>query len=566
MWSLSTLLLLPASLVLLVSAESWSPRLVQRSDAITLPIHRHFSRGDAVNGTARSGLTPVTISTDRQSYFAVIDVAEISFRVALDTASADLWVVSSDCNTKTCTKVPRYPRSYQSPTYVTVNGNSTPFHASYIDGTVASGFVAKETVRFSNLTVANQAFGLVTDSNVTMVDETSGIIGLGFPRLSSISPSVTNSTPFFVTLAQQGLLDYPVFGLSLTRNTSGTLSIGAVDSSVVTNLSLISWNRVVDFTPFGSESNVSSYLQWVIPISRFSVNGTQFTPIPTYPNNTSNASLALFDIGSPGIYGPYRDVSRLFALIDGARIVDSSGQWAIPCDTVVPISLTFGSRNYTLQPSDYIIGPASGNPNLCLAWPRASPPSADAIDWQIGTAFLRTVYSIYSYGINRKEPPLIGLYPLHNGTQPPETPDYVASVLSSLSATVATTLPNFLLPTPTYTTPAYAFNTSISHATKGIVTSGLATSTYRPILGNQNIFNATALPAITPSPTLATFLLTNSAGLVVTSVSTFTPPEVTLGVPPGWNGAPSSLHATFMAVILPALLVSWTLIYSTDIL
>lgn len=71
----------------------------------------------------------------------------------------------------------------------------------------------------------------------------SGIFGLGFPRLSSISDSVTNcwlcffattillilstATPFFVQLAQQGHLDYPLFGLSLTRNSSGTLTLGA---------------------------------------------------------------------------------------------------------------------------------------------------------------------------------------------------------------------------------------------------------------------------------------------------------------------------------------------------
>jgi len=75
-----------------------------------------------------------------------------------------------------------------------------------------------------------------------MTDETSGIMGLGFPRLSTISNLVTDSmlssffplpcltwrsaAPFFVALAQQGLLDYPLFGLSLTRNASGTLSMG----------------------------------------------------------------------------------------------------------------------------------------------------------------------------------------------------------------------------------------------------------------------------------------------------------------------------------------------------
>lgn len=80
------------------------------------------------------------------------------------------------------------------------------------------------------------------------------------------------ATPFFSTLAQQGQLDYPLFGLSLTRNTTGTLSIGAIDSSVVTNLSHIGWNEVVPFSPFGSESNKSSYLQWAISLSSFGVS------------------------------------------------------------------------------------------------------------------------------------------------------------------------------------------------------------------------------------------------------------------------------------------------------
>jgi hypothetical protein len=80
----------------------------------------------------------------------------------------------------------------------------------------------------------------------------------------------------------------------------------------------------------------------------------------------------------------------------------SVGRWAVPCDTTAPLSLFFkyapppkvvilnhpdfysSGRNYTVDPSDYLIGPTSGNPNLCLAWPHASPPSSDGIDWQIG--------------------------------------------------------------------------------------------------------------------------------------------------------------------------------------
>ena len=46
--------------------------------------------------------------------------------------------------------------------------------------------------------------------------------------------------------------------------------------------------------------------------------------------------------------------------------------------------ITGRDQAYELHPADYIIGPASGDPNLCLSWPRALPPSADGIDWQLG--------------------------------------------------------------------------------------------------------------------------------------------------------------------------------------
>ncbi|OBZ72451.1 Aspartic protease [Grifola frondosa] len=366
-------------------------------------------------------------------------------------------------------------------------------------------------------------------------------------RLSTISQSVVNATPIFATMAQQGQLDYPLFGLSLTRNGSGTLAFGAIDASVVVNRSLI------------------DYLHWAIELSGISVNGTEITPIPTYPSATSNASLALIDVGTPGIYGPYQDVSRIFSMIQDARLVDSDGQWVVPCDVSETISFNFGGENFTLQPTDYLIGPASGNPDLCLTWPRALPPSSDGLDWQLGGAFLRTVYSIFSFGINTKEAPLIGLYPLNNASAPIESPDAVASFLSSASATIATALPNFVLSTPTFTTPPYAFNTSVKATPGEIVTSGLATSTYSAVLGTRTR-DATALPTVSPSPTIFTLIQTDSSGHTITSVSTASVPSVTLGIPPGWilsSGVATSipLHAVLLGI--PALLFA---LFTSDIL
>ncbi|KAI0077907.1 acid protease [Panus rudis PR-1116 ss-1] len=503
------------------------------------------------NGTTfNSVIVPLTLSKDQQSYYTVIQAGNTSFRVALDTGSADLWLISSACATSACSSVPKYQLAYQSPTFVSVNSNQTLFNASFADGTDADGFVALETVQLSNLTVPNQALGLVTSTNVTVGDQVSGLLGLGFPRLSRIFNSgVVNATPFFATMAQRGQLDYPLFGLSLTRNSSGTLALGAVDGSVVTNASLIDWNEVVPFAPFGSESNTTSYLQWTIPLSTIFVGNTSIAPQPTYPNATSSSySLALLDVGTSGIFGPYQDVSRIYSAIAGSRLV-SDGQWAVPCDVNTTLSFQFNSQQkFVLQPTDFLIGPASGDPNLCLSWPRALPPSSDGIDWQLGASFLRTVYSIFSLGIDAKEPPFVGLYPLRSpaSTSTPDPLSSISAFFSSISGTIGTTLPNFPLPTPsTFSLPAYTFNTSspIPHPTPGlIVSSGLATSTYVPVLGTHHM-NVSAIPTLSPSPTLATFLLTDAQGHVSTSVSTASLASVTLGTPPGWTSGGVSLRS-----------------------
>ncbi|KAL0954964.1 hypothetical protein HGRIS_003894 [Hohenbuehelia grisea] len=521
---------------------------VQQGSGPNVPLH--YPRKRALNGTL-AGITSVTLSSDKQAYYALLQAGNISFRVALDTASADLWLTSSACATDACRPLPKYPLTYQSPTFVSISDNATTFNASYADGTVVSGFVARESVTLANITAVNQTFGVITDSNVTLTDQVSGILGLGFPRLSSINSTATNSTPFFVGLAQQGVLDYPLFGLSLTSNSSGTLTLGAIDASVVKNASNITWHPVVQFAPFADESRTASYLQWATPLTAFSVNESQLIPHPTYANITNNQSLALVDIGTAGIYGPFQDVSRLYSLIDGARLVNAVGQWAIPCENAPPIAFTFGDHNFTLSPSDYIIGPAAGNPNLCLTWPRAVPPSSDGIDWQFGATFLRTVYSVFSYGINSKEPPMIGFYPLTHNTTNASLPfgSQVISHLSSVAATtIATTLPNFPLSTPTFTVPPYTFNASVTAAIGGLVSAALATSTYRPLLGGADAgdidaVNATGIPTISPPPSLVTLMITDMAGSVVVSTSTVVQASPALGVPPGWNAAAKGVDA-----------------------
>ncbi|KAF8501514.1 acid protease [Russula emetica] len=513
--------------------------------------------GTATNSTSTNitaGIVPLVLADDQQTYYSLISIGNINFRVAIDTASSDIWVVSSGCSTAQCKSLPKYPLTYDSPSFLSVNSNATTFNVSFADTTYASGFVAQESINLGNLTVPQQAFGLMNSTNVTFVDQVSGILGLGFPRLSTIHRLIANDTPFFATLAQEGQLEYPFFGVSLERNASnGYLSIGAVDSTIVTNLSLIEWIEVNPFEPIGSESNMSSYLQWAIPISNITVGNQTFALQPTYPQENSNHSVALFDIGTAGIFGPYQDVERLFSVVDGSRLVDSTGQWAVPCDTNLTMTITFSAGNYTLLPSDYLIGPTSGEPALCLTWPKASPPSSDGIDWQMGSAFLRTVYTVFSYGIAERELPLIGLYPRQSASAVPLSPASLSALFSSLTLTVPTTLPNFVVPTPTLTTPPYTFNSSVP--TSVLALSDLATSTYSPLIeeivnGIVEKLNVTTLPGVKPTPTLATILVTDASGAVHTSVSTLPSSSVVLGRPPGFHSASEMLRPYGIIAIL----------------
>jgi len=368
---------------------------------------------------------------------------------------------------------------------------------------------------------------------------------------------LSKATPFVNELAQQGQLDYPLFGLSLTRNTSGSLTLGAIDGDVVDNFTLIEWNRVVPFAPFNfdSTSKTARYLQWTLRLSNIGVNGTLLTPQPTFAS-IAGSSLVLFDIGTNGMFGPFQDVSRIFSLIDDARLVDQdAGQWALPCDTEEVLSFNFGHRNFTLQPTDYLIGPTSADETLCLAWPRAVASSGDGIDWQLGTPFLRTVYSIFSFGIDDKEPPMIGLYALSNITTINENATDISSFFASASATIATTLPNFLLSTITPTPPPYIFNTSVHASVGEIMSTDLGNSTYSPALVGAT--NLSALSTITASPTLATYIITDASGMLITSTSFASTSSVALGKPPGFasSARTSTICSPIYAVLLGLVVV-----------
>jgi hypothetical protein len=391
-----------------------------------------------------------------------------------------------------------------------------PFSVVYDDGTAATGVLGQDNVALAHLSSAQQIFGLVDTTNVTLAQQgISGVLGMGFPRGGAIARSLIGTTttgsdfPLLTTLFDAHNSSYPFFTLHL-NSTGGSLTLGAADPTILptqNDRGLVEWHDVVPF-PSGNTARPSnatvnrdaqsldSYLYWAIEVAAAGMNGSAVNLTPTYGEQVDNRSIALLDSGAPGIVGPPAAVDALFGQIDGARHV-GAGRYVVPCSIQQRMFFSFGGRNYTLLPSDYIIGPASGNPYLCLSWPAAVQGSADGVDWVLGQPFMRAQYTLFSLGIAGREPPKIGLYPLRAAADATDVdvvfaPEQEASVSAYVHSVVpiATTLPNSLVaPAYAQSTSQYVFSNATTTPAIGLYPSrapstsvGIAPSTYEAIL------------------------------------------------------------------------------------
>lgn len=292
-------------------------------------------------------------------------------------------------------------------TTITNSSSSIPFSVTYGSSETASGVLGSDDITLSGLNFQSQIFGLVDSTNLTLGTQgISGVLGMGFPRGSSISRTLVNFTkeelngsdskPFLSNLLTNNNVSYPLFSLALNK-TGGKLTLGALDSNILPNSSevgQVEWSDVIPFPSGSTYNNTNSsdpttsslinlegpelgdYVYWSLPLTGAGFNGSSIEISPTY-NNTriqvgENTAIALVDSGTVGIVGSFQDVANLYAQIPESRHV-GEGVYYVPCSTNQRMYFQFnGGRNLTLEPEDYIIGPAAGNPYACISWPIAA--------------------------------------------------------------------------------------------------------------------------------------------------------------------------------------------------
>jgi cathepsin D len=158
-------------------------------------------------------------------YFGSIAVGTppVAYDVVLDTGSADLWLVDSQC-TQNCGGTPPYSPSSSS-TFANVN---KPFAITYGSGQV-SGYLAQDVVQMAGFRVQNQSLGMFkassTDCSMTptsglcdqvsdgfLIQPVSGLMGLAWQAQSSAGVK-----PFWQALYESNVLDEPLMAFYLTR-------------------------------------------------------------------------------------------------------------------------------------------------------------------------------------------------------------------------------------------------------------------------------------------------------------------------------------------------------------
>ncbi|KAK6509977.1 hypothetical protein TWF481_004691 [Arthrobotrys musiformis] len=290
--------------------------------------------------------------------------------MVVDTGSADTWIPSAECKSKSCLVHETFGPQDSSTLGVT---SDKTFAIAYASGNV-EGSIAKDSLKFGSVTVDGMEFGL---ANMVSDDFTSfpvdGILGLGFP-----SASILKVPTFLENLISQGIISKHVFGAYLHRTADnkngGTITFGGIDGSRIEG---------------GAEAlkyydvNTTTSL-WSIQMSDVVLDGKNA--------NFQGGRSVIIDTGTALILIPPEDALKLHQFIPGTK---SNGEtFYIPCDTDIPLQFQFGSDKYQISSKDYVGDTVDANQELCLSLIVGRSVVRNGA-WLVGDVFLRNVYSVF---------------------------------------------------------------------------------------------------------------------------------------------------------------------------
>ncbi|THH20596.1 hypothetical protein EW146_g805 [Bondarzewia mesenterica] len=424
--------------------DAWTKR------GVDLPIYRRRAAGQS--GFQKRGYSGTTGLGDFADLFYTvpINIGSVQTAVNLDTGSSDLWVTSDACETAICerTNMPPYPTANLNP----AGGSVSLLYGDSLTGTHANGPVGQDTASIAGLSMPQQPFAAISDTNNTSVMTSSnGILGLGFPSASQVQAAVVNTKfnnptqtddfilssssngPLLSRLAMSGRLEQPMFTIALQRDTidvggqNGALTVGKLPNGVAN--SSLTWVPVRLYTPAEGGLNPPSFapnevyvlrssqvkyryssfcheqvypLRWEILLDAVYLDGQKLPASTISANGVSSAGVsALIDTGNSLLRGPQDVVSSLLKSVSPAFTANSNADPTFSCATAHNLSFEIGGKVFPIDPRDFVSQNQTGNANTCVANNLVStdPPSVGALfSWSLGDPFFKSNLVAFYYG------------------------------------------------------------------------------------------------------------------------------------------------------------------------
>ncbi|KAL4819918.1 aspartic peptidase domain-containing protein [Aspergillus spinulosporus] len=391
--------------------------LVGSSASTTLPRRRRGSNASA---------TAPMVSTEYGTVFDVeATIGGQTFQLLVDSGSSDLYVMRTGLtclDTETGLQLPDEECGYDltrtysvSDTYEEIPEQI--FGIEYGAG-VASGVMAYEDVTVAGVTVPRQRIA-VADKSTPMGDGVnSGLLGLGYPSLTSAHPSnITDNTtywfhrlpykPILYEMYQQRLISEPYFAHVLARSAlnesgpvfGGYLSRGELPPVAHSDDWAIAPVEIMNNVPLSFTSNRRTRSYWATTLS---------ASLGSDSASTNSSSViapfqAFFDSGNPLSYIPSQIADPLNNFFSPPGVYNKTLQaYVVDCDAKAPssFSLEIDGQTFTHDAADLIYQTGE---DVCISAIGNSDEIRLLDDLQlnvIGVPFLKSVVAVFDIGKN----------------------------------------------------------------------------------------------------------------------------------------------------------------------
>ncbi|KAF2124248.1 acid protease [Dothidotthia symphoricarpi CBS 119687] len=368
-------------------------------------------------GRRQQSYSKPLISTENGIIFGIeVLINNQPFYLIPDTGSSDLWVPVADfqcVEPVSGNEVPQkkcyFGGTYHVPASTEYVANQT-FGVQYGTG-IAVGKVGFADITLNGITIEHQQIGLVDRTNDTGDGLGSGVLGLGFPPLTSAHPGteLDNSTllinravydPVFVGMYKKGLVE-PWYSFAIERllenvtsGPGGWLGLGELPPVAHSD----DWaTKPIEVTKDLPDELTGGERE--ITLMTLTIDGVTWNSASSNSSITNSTKFqAVVDTGNHMNLLPAAIAEAINGAFNPVGVFDEeSGVYVVDCDAKTPeLGIILDGHTFWHQrPEDLIYHDASG---FCYS-SVASTGVGDGLALNfLGDAFLRNVVSVFDFG------------------------------------------------------------------------------------------------------------------------------------------------------------------------